>query len=134
MRMFHGGRIAETLVLCLACLVTATAASAHHSFAMFDPTKDVTVQGVVKQLTWSNPHVWLDVVVTDGKSESKVWGLESLAVGLLYRNGWTADSLKPGDNVTVQLHPMKDGSLGGQLMKVTLSDGRVLSSGAGARN
>lgn len=134
MGMIRGGRAAEASALSLACLLAATAASAHHSFAMFDATKEVTVQGVVKQLTWSNPHVWLDVVVTDETGEGKVWGLESLAVGLLYRNGWTADSLKPGDNVTVQLHPMKDGSLGGQLVKVTLADGRVLSSGAGGRN
>jgi hypothetical protein len=133
MRMIRAGRATEASALCLA-LLAATAASAHHSFAMFDATKEVTVQGVVRQLTWSNPHVWLDVVVTGETGEGKVWGLESLAVGLLYRNGWTADSLKPGDSVTVQLHPMKDGSLGGQLVKVTLADGCVLNSGAGGRN
>jgi hypothetical protein len=96
---------------------------------MFDVAKQVTVQGVVKQFTWANPHVWLDVVVTDDKGQAQTWGLESLAVGLLYRDGWTADSLKPGDRITVLLHPMRDGTPGGQLMKVTLADGHVLNSG-----
>ncbi len=113
----------------LAPLFAAGAASAHHSFAMFDTSKQVTVQGVVKQFTWANPHVWLDIVVTDDRGQPQTWGLESLAVGLLYRDGWTADSLKPGDKVTVQLHPMRDGTFGGQLMKVTLADGHVLNSG-----
>ncbi len=114
----------------LASVFAAFPAAAHHSFAMFDTTKQVTVQAVVKQFTWANPHVWLDVVVTDDKGQAQTWGLELLAVGLLYRDGWTADSLKPGDRVTVQLHPMRDGTNGGQLMKVTLPDGRVLNSGA----
>ena len=134
MLMTRTVRAVAGLFVFLAPLLAAGAASAHHSFAMFDATKQVTATGVVKNFTWSNPHVWLDVVVTGETGEGKVWGLESLAVGLLYRNGWTADSLKPGDSVTVQLHPMKDGSLGGQLVKVTLADGRVLNSGAGGRN
>ena len=122
-----------TFAVLLAPLLFSSVASAHHSFAMFDATRQVTVQGTVKQFTWSNPHVWLDVIVTNDKGEMQQWGLESLAVGLLYRDGWTADSLKPGDNVTVQLHPMRDGSVGGQLIKVVFPDGRVLNSGAGAR-
>ena len=124
-------RVICAAAICAAPLLAAGGALAHHSFAMFDTTKQVSVQGVVKQFTWANPHVWLDVVVTDDKGQAQTWGLESLAVGLLYRDGWTADSLKPGDKVTVLLHPMRDGTNGGQLMKVTLPDGRVLNSGAG---
>jgi hypothetical protein len=115
----------------LIALFASGATLAHHSFAMFDTTKQVIKQGVVKQFTWANPHVWIDVVVTDDKGQAQIWGLESLAVGLLYRDGWTVDSLKPGDKITIQLHPMRDGTAGGQLMKVTLPDGRVLNSGAG---
>lgn len=109
-------------------LIGAQPAFAHHSFAMFDVTKEVTVQGVVKQFTWSNPHVWLDIVVNGDSGQAQTWGLESLAVGLLYRQGWTADSLKPGDKVTVVVHPMRDGTFGGQLMRVMLADGQVLNS------
>ncbi len=130
----RGMRAVQMFALFLAPLILPNAASAHHSFAMFDATRQVTVEGVVKNFAWSNPHVWLDVVAVNDKGESQVWGLESLAVGLLYRDGWTADTLKPGDKVTVQLHPMRDGTVGGQLMKVTLPDGRVLNSGAGGRN
>lgn len=121
---FHGGICAAALLL----MIGAQPAAAHHSFAMFDLTKEVTVQGVVKQFTWANPHVWLDIVVNGGNSQAQTWGLESLAVGLLYRQGWTADSLKPGDKVTVVVHPMRDGTFGGQLMRVTLADGHVLNS------
>lgn len=109
-------------------LVAAAPAVAHHSFAMFDVTKEVTVQGVVKQFTWANPHVWIDVLVNGDNGQVQTWGLESLAVGLLYRQGWTADSLKPGDKVTVVVHPMRDGTFGGQLMRLTLADGHVLNS------
>src|SRR5579863_6488764 len=87
-------------------LLVAAPASAHHSFAMFDLTREVTVQGVVKQFTWANPHVWLDIVVNGDNGQAQTWGLESLAVGLLYRQGWTADSVKVGDKVTVVVHPM----------------------------
>jgi hypothetical protein len=109
-------------------LLIGAPVSAHHSFAMFDVTKEVTVQGVVKQFTWANPHVWLDIVVNGDNGQAQTWGLESLAVGLLYRQGWTADSIKPGDKVTVVVHPMRDGTFGGQLMRVTLADGHVLNS------
>lgn len=121
---FHGGICAVPLLL----LIGAQPAMAHHSFAMFDLTKEVTVQGVVKQFTWANPHVWLDIMVSGDNGQAQTWGLESLAVGLLYRQGWTADSLKPGDKVSVVVHPMRDGSFGGQLMRVTLADGHVLNS------
>jgi uncharacterized protein DUF6152 len=129
MLMICGMRWSGVLAVFCTALLATGAASAHHSFAMFDTAKQVMVEGVVKQFTWSNPHVWLDVTVMDDKGQSQQWGLESLAVGLLYRAGWNADSLKPGDKVTVLLHPMRDGTLGGQLMKVTFPDGRVLYSG-----
>lgn len=122
------GKTRGWLAAAMLSLPVAAPASAHHSFAMFDLTKEVTVQGVVKQFTWANPHVWIDILVNGDKGQAQTWGLESLAVGLLYRQGWTADSLKPGDKVTVVVHPMRDGTFGGQLMRVTLADGHVLNS------
>lgn len=124
MLTFKHGVLAGALLLSIG----SQPATAHHSFAMFDLTKEVTVQGVVKQFTWANPHVWLDIMVSGDNGQAQTWGLESLAVGLLYRQGWTADSLKPGDKVTVVVHPMRDGTFGGQLMRVTLADGHVLNS------
>lgn len=112
-------------ILLAAGLLGASGASAHHSFAMFDPTKDVTIEGTVSAFSWQNPHVWIDVTVqVDGKGQN--WGLESQSVGILYRQGWKADSLKPGDKIIAMLHPMRDGTPGGQLMSIKLPDGREL--------
>lgn len=104
----------------------APQALAHHSFAQFDTTKELTMEGTVQDFQWSNPHVWIDIMTTNSKGEPQKWGLETQSVGILFRQGWRQDSLKPGDKITVQLHPMRDGSSGGQLMKITFPDGRVL--------
>jgi hypothetical protein len=107
-------------------------ALAHHSFAMFDADKTVTVKGTVKQLEWTNPHTWLRVMVvneTTGKAEQ--WGFEMGPPAQQIRRGWTSESLKPGDAVTLDMHPLKDGSRGGQLVNAVLPDGRKVG-GAGA--
>jgi hypothetical protein len=104
----------------------ATSALAHHSFAMFDAAKDVSIEGTVADFSWTNPHVWIDVMVTDAQGKAQKWGLESQSVGILFRQGWGPDSVKPGDKIKAELHPMKDGTPGGQLMKLTFPDGREL--------
>ncbi len=103
-------------------------ARAHHSFAMFDLTQTVEKDGVVKDLQWTNPHVWLTIETMDGATPEE-WGFESGPTNYLIRSGWKRDSLKPGDKVAVTLHPMKDGSHAGSLMSVKLEDGRVLNLG-----
>lgn len=108
-------------------------ALAHHSFAMFDAEKDVTIEGEVIAYSWFNPHVWIDVMVSDGRGAQQRWGLESQSLGILARLGWRQDSMKAGDRVLVDLHPMKDGTPGGQVMKVTLPDGKVLLTGMARR-
>jgi hypothetical protein len=109
-------------------------ASAHHSFAMFDMDRTVTLQAVVKEVQWANPHVWIDLVVASPGGGTETWGIEAGATRTLLRQGWKRDSLKPGDKVTVELHPMRNGSKAGSLIKVTLPDGQVLTLGAqGAR-
>lgn len=107
-------------------------AFAHHSFAMFDADKTVTVKGTVRQLEWTNPHTWLRVMVTNeasGKAEQ--WGFEMGPPAQQIRRGWEPDSLKPGDAVTLDMHPLKDGARGGQLVTAILPDGRKVG-GAGA--
>lgn len=113
-------------VTALAIASVATPALAHHSFSMFDATKDVVVEGTVKSFAWTNPHVWIDLNVAKAGGGAETWGLESQSVGILFRQGWKASSLKPGDKIKVQLHPMKDGKPGGQVMKVILADGSEL--------
>jgi hypothetical protein len=101
-------------------------ALAHHSFAMFDADKTVELKGTVKEFQWTNPHSWLQVMVMDQDGKSVEWSLEMGSPGGLAREGWRPKTVKPGDKVTVSLHPLKDGSNGGQLLGVILPDGTKL--------
>src|SRR6516225_1648818 len=83
-------------------------AVAHHSFAMFDAEKTVTLQGTVKELEWINPHSWLRVMVKDEKTgQLSLWALEMSSPARMKRMGMNADSVKAGDVVSVTFHPMK---------------------------
>jgi hypothetical protein len=108
----------------------SSAASAHHSFAMFDTTKKVDVKGTVKELQWTNPHVWLQMVVSEN-GQQKTYDFEGGAVAVLKRSGWTKDMVKPGDAITLTAHPFKDGRPGGSIDFVTLADGRKVGGGDG---
>jgi hypothetical protein len=105
----------------------AAPAMAHHSAAMFDQTKEVSIQGTVKEFQYTNPHSWLMVVApgTDGKDVE--WGFEAEGPSTLLRAGIKKSSLNPGDKVTVKAHPMKDGRPAGQWMNATKADGTVLT-------
>ena len=104
-------------------------ASAHHSFAMFDQTQGTTIEGTVQDFQWTAPHVWLDVLVTDEASgEQIVWGIESQSPRILFNRGWGPDTIKVGERVVVDLHPAKDGYPSGQMLRVTFSDGRVITT------
>ena len=102
-------------------------AIAHHSFAMFDDTKTVTLSGTVKEFEWVNPHSWLRVMVNDEKTgKPALWALELSSPSRLVTMGMHADSVKPGDTVSVTFHPMKDGTRGGQFMQATLPGGKQI--------
>jgi len=114
-----------------ACLVGIAAfaftapAFAHHSFAMFDATKNVTLQGTVKEFEWTNPHSWLRVMVNDEKTGKPVlWALELSSPARLTTMGMHSDSVHAGDVVLVTFHPMKDGTRGGQFIQATLPGGK----------
>lgn len=118
-------------VLCT-LLGVASAAWGHHSFAMFDLEKQVTVEGTVKEFQWTNPHCWLQVMVPDGKGGTQEWSFEMGAMGMLARTGWKSSTVKPNDKVTVLMNPLKSGAPSGRLLKVTLPDGRVMGPGGNA--
>ena len=100
-------------------------APAHHSFAMFDAQKIVTLQGTVKEFEWVNPHSWLRILVNDENSGKPVlWAVELSSPGRLVTMGMRADSVKAGDAVSVTFHPMKDGTRGGQFMSAVLPGGK----------
>ena len=109
-----------------AALLVAAPAVAHHSFAMFDNQKDITIEGTIKEFQWTNPHSWIQVLVPDGAGGMKEWSVEGGSPNGLARQGWHSTSLKPGDKVQVAIHPMKNGSAGGSLIGVTLPTGEKL--------
>jgi hypothetical protein len=127
-------KVITQLGITAALLLATTAASAHHSFAMFDLGKDVTVDAVIKEVQFTNPHVWLQILVKDDKGTETEWSIESGAPGMMLRNGWKPSTLKAGDKVTLTLHPLRDGRPGGSLVKVVVPDGRTLGPGAPAAN
>jgi Family of unknown function (DUF6152) len=114
-----------------ALLLAGPVALAHHSFGMFDLDKDVTVEAVVKEFQFTNPHVWIQIMVPDGKGGATEWSIEAGAPGMMIRNGWKGYKLKPGDKVTLTMHPLKSGDPSGSLIRVIVPDGRVLGSGGG---
>jgi len=101
-------------------------ALAHHSFAMFDQKKQVSIKGTVRQFQWTNPHAFIHVQVSDNAGGSDVWQVELNSPNNLKRQGWKSGTLKVGDVVTVVLNPLKDGSKGGLFVTITLPDGSVL--------
>jgi hypothetical protein len=115
------------LALAIAAALPAAPALAHHSFAMFDREKPVAISGVVKDFQWTNPHVWIQVMVPNAKGVNEEWGVECTSVNFLRRQGWEKDSLKPGDKVKLMIFPLKDGSKGGQLNKLVELNGSTSS-------
>jgi hypothetical protein len=116
---------AATTVL-LGVLLSATLpAVAHHSTAMFDFTKTVTLEGTIKDFQWTNPHTWTIVTVTGKPGVAGEYGLEGMSPNYLARNGWTKRTLKSGDKVKLAVHPLKDGRKGGFMVSVTMPDGTV---------
>ena len=101
-------------------------ALAHHSFAMFDIEQTVEISGTVKELQWTNPHSWLQVMVADDAGKMVEYSLEMSSPGRMALNGWTPMTVVPGDAVTVTLHPLRDGTPGGQFITIKLPDGSVM--------
>ena len=104
----------------------ALPALAHHSFAMFDQSKQVTLVGTVKEFQWTNPHAFIHVEVP-AAGGTEVWDIELNSPNNLKRQGWKPTSLKAGDKVTLVANPLRDLShKGGLFIAVTLPDGTVL--------
>ncbi len=124
-------RLTAALILSLsAATVLPPAAQAHHSFAMYDQTRTVTLKGAIKTVLWSNPHVviWMEGAPITGGANS-VWTIELTSPGNLTRIGWTRTSLKPGDAVELQILPLRDGQQGGAFKAAKLlATGQVLDA------
>lgn len=122
--LLQGSSAAVALATAIAIVAASVSpAAAHHSFAMYEPTKTLTLKGTVKTFQWTNPHVvvWILVPAAGGVGAQE-WSLETTSPGVLTRAGWTRQSLKAGDRVSVEFSPLRDGSHGGGLNSVTLLD------------
>jgi hypothetical protein len=128
-----GSRTVRTLVTAaFGALVVAfsTPAFVHHSGAMFDAEKVITIAGTVTEFSWTNPHASfrVDVPNTDGKLES--WAIEMNSPNNLVHEGWKRTSIKAGDKVSVKINPLRDGRPGGRYIGITLADGKYLGGDA----
>jgi hypothetical protein len=120
-------RIWRTLAVLVAVLGMAAVASAHHAAAGIDRSKTVTLKGTLKAFSWSNPHSWMEIEVPNDQGMVVVWTVEMTAPSYLVRAGWKATTIKPGDEVSVTVRPLRNGDPGGLFVSVTLADGRTLT-------
>jgi hypothetical protein len=107
-------------------------AFAHHSFAMFDMEKNVTIEGTVKQVQWTNPHTWIQLLVPDATSGKEVeWSVEADSPNVLTRRGWSRKSIKAGDKAVLVIHPVKSDAAakGGSLAAATVNGQRIGNQG-----
>ena len=126
-------RLIALLAVLGAVFFDATPGLAHHSNVAFEVTKVITISGVVKAFQWRNPHTWVVLTVDDGKGGKVEWAVEGRAPGVLLRAGWTKNSLQPGEMITVDFSPAKDGSKTGLVARVTKADGTILANAGPAQ-
>jgi Family of unknown function (DUF6152) len=118
----------------IAFTMSAIPASAHHSFAMFDAEKKVTLEGTVKEFQWTNPHSWILMTVSNAQGQPERWAIEMGGPSGLARQGWVPKTLTPGMKVKTVIHPLRDGTAGGQFMAITLPDGTEMGNPNGRPN
>lgn len=112
-----------------AAMLVAVPAYTHHSFAMFDNSRSITIKGKVKVYQWTNPHAFLEIDATSGPEGAKHYSLEMTSPNMLSRGGWSSRTVKAGDVVTAIVSPLKDGQPGGLLLKLTLPSGKEMLPG-----
>jgi hypothetical protein len=131
-RSLRTSRLHSLLGALVAMSIPCAPLLAHHSYAMFDGTKTLTVSGTVAKLEWGNPHVYVWVYVANPKAASgyDLYAFENGSTGVLSRLGWSKSTFVAGEKISVDYWPLKDGRTGGHFVKATHADGRV-SIGAG---
>ena len=110
--------------------MTAATLSAHHSFAAFDMSREQTITGVVSRFDWTNPHTFIWVDVTNDKGVVESWAIEGMSPNYLGRRGWSKNSVKPGEKITVSVRPLKEGKPGGMFIRAQIGDRVLMPTGA----
>ena len=120
-------RVTTAFLLALGILMISRPIAAHHgTSAFYDMSHPITLKGTVTEFAWTNPHAQVYFDVKDDKGNVVHWGCETWSPGKLARSGWTKNSLKPGDQITITLAPSKKGLPLGSLRKIVLADGKEL--------
>jgi hypothetical protein len=112
----------------LVAIGVAAPAAAHHSFATYDTSKIETIVGTVREFQWVNPHTWIYLSVQDGSGAMHDIGIEGNSIVNLKREGWSKETFKPGDKVTVNFHPHKDGTPGGAFRSAVTAAGKRIGN------
>ena len=119
-------------VLVAALVAGGTQLAAHHSFSPFNTEVEKTITGTVNRFEWTNPHTWVWVDVQEN-GKTVTWGVEGMSPNYLARRGWSKNTFKPGDKVTLTIRPMRDGSPGGMFVRGILADGKPVTFAATAQ-
>jgi len=121
-------RLATLGLAGLGLLVLGGPAMAHHSFAMFDTTRTVALDGTVGDFVWTNPHSWIMILVPNAEGVDEQWAIEMGGPAGLGRAGWSAATLSQGMHINLIIRPHTDGTRFGQFMSITLPDGTQLGN------
>jgi hypothetical protein len=118
--------VLTTFILALSLAFTGVALLGHHSATMFDVTKVIEIKGKVKELQWTNPHIWIQIEVQNASGARQEWSIEGGGPNTLSRQGWRPTTFKPGDEVMLRVNPMRDGTPAGLFVGAKFSDGKTL--------
>jgi hypothetical protein len=114
-------------MLVMAANLAPGTAIAHHSGAMFDSARTVSLQGTVKAFQWTNPHSFIQILV-EGPKGAVEWSVEMGSPSQLYRSGWRPSSIRVGEKLTVVINPLRDGTNGGVFVSATAADGQPVGA------
>ncbi len=132
--MIKMARHTSSILLAALLGVPSAPALAHHSFALFDTTRTVTITGTVADFVWANPHSWIYVMVKRSNGTVQKWALECSSPNMMIRWGWHYSDINPGDKISIDVHPNREGKPQGSVYAVFLADGRVLADPMGRPN
>lgn len=117
----------HTILLTSLIALGTTVALAHHSYSAFEMDGQKTITGTIKKFDWTNPHSWIWIDVQNEQGGFDLWGIEGMSPNYLSRRGWSRGTLKPGDKITLTIHPLKGGEHGGSFMSAKRANGEVLT-------
>jgi hypothetical protein len=124
-------RLKAILGLAAALALAVLPVLAHHSFVMFETTKQTKLAGTVTGFEWTNPHCYIELDVKDAAGAVTHWSVEMGSPSILQQGGWKFNTLKKGMEISLSLNPLKNGNPGGLLIQATLPDGKSLGNGPG---